>query len=118
MRQLYFLASILFTLSLQAQFQENFEGNTTVNSWQSDDCVIDTSFQNPYQQGINTSNTVLEYKDVGGGYANTMFDVATNFNLNNHDQSFLQGSFASIRPQLFALHLQQRLLMMKIQNYM
>jgi len=85
MRQLCFLASILFTLSLQAQFQENFEGNTTVNSWQSDDCVIDTSFQNPYQQGINTSNTVLEYKDVGGGYANTMFDVATNFNLNNQN---------------------------------
>ena len=85
MRQLYFLVSILFTLSLQAQFQENFEGNTTVNPWNGNDCVIDASFQNPYQQGINTSNTVLEYKDTGGGYANARFDVATNFNLNNQN---------------------------------
>ena len=87
MRQLYFLVSILFTLSLQAQFQENFEGNTTVNPWNGDDCVIDASFQNPYQQGINTSNTVLEYKDTGGGYANARFDIDYIYDL-NYQNSF------------------------------
>jgi beta-glucanase (GH16 family) len=34
---------------------------------------------NPFQEGINTSLTVLEYHDTGGQYANVRFDVPGNF---------------------------------------
>lgn len=73
----------LFTPSfIQAQIlRDNFEGNRTITSWVGDDCVIDTSFNNPVQTGINTSSKVLRYADVGGLYANLRFDAGFSFNL-------------------------------------
>jgi len=65
--------------------QDGFEGNGTITTWYGDDCGIDTSFPNPFPQGINTSNTVLQYDDTGGQYANVGFNVADNFDLSeNH----------------------------------
>ena len=42
---------------------------------------MNNNFTNPYQSGINTSATVLEYHDTGGQYANIRFDVSPNFDL-------------------------------------
>lgn len=78
--------TILFSTSLfysQVQIsQDNFEGNSTINSWFGDNCGMDTNFTNPYQIGINTSPKVLKYSDIGGQYANVRFDAGFNFNLN------------------------------------
>ncbi len=68
-----------------ATVQDGFEGNGTITTWYGDDCGINTSFPNPFPQGINTSGTVLRYDDYGGQYANVGFDVADNFDLSeNH----------------------------------
>lgn len=81
---------IFFVLSgdqLNAQniyVQDDFEGNGTITTWYGDDCGIDTSFSNPFPNGINTSATVLKYSDNGGQYANVRFDVANNFDLSQY----------------------------------
>ncbi len=67
--------------------QDDFEGNGTITTWYGDNCNLNTSLSNPYQQGINTSATVLEYGDVGGQYANIGFDVSNNFDLST-DHTF------------------------------
>ena len=84
---------ILFSITTNAQtqqaVQDDFEGNGTITSWAGDDCNFNASFSNPYSQGINTSNTVLEYHDIGGDYANIRFDVPNNFDLStNYTFSF------------------------------
>ncbi len=74
------LLCAFFTLNAQTlTVQDDFEGNGTINTWFGDDCGINTTFSNPYQMGINTSSTVLEYQDVGGEFANVRFEVPTNF---------------------------------------
>ncbi len=84
---------ILFSVTTNAQtqqaVQDDFEGNGTITSWAGDDCNFNNSLTNPYQQGANTSNTVLEYDDIGGSYANVRFDVPNNYDLStNHIFSF------------------------------
>ena len=59
--------------------QDDFEGSGTITSWAGDDCIINTSLSNPFSQGINTSNTVLEYHDTGGQFANVRFDISGTF---------------------------------------
>ena len=76
-------------LSKAQTVEDDFEGNGTISTWAGDDCTINTSFANPYIQGINTSATVLQYHDQGGLYANVRFDVPDNFDLTtNHTFSF------------------------------
>lgn len=77
--------SILF-ISVQAQTQtveDDFEGNGTISTWVGDDCNLNTSLTNPFQQGINTSATVLEYHDLGGTYANVRFQLDNEFDLSS-----------------------------------
>jgi beta-glucanase (GH16 family) len=62
--------------------QDNFEGNSTITSWFGDNCGMDNTFANPFQNGINTSAKVLKYSDGGGQYANVRFDAGFNYNLN------------------------------------
>ena len=64
--------------------QDNFEGLGTINTWSGDDCNMNTSFSNPYIDGVNSSQKVLEYYDYGGQYANVRFDVSENFDLSIH----------------------------------
>ena len=81
MRYIYIII-ILFTYNLNAQVvEDDFEGGGTITTWFGDDCNMNTTYANPYQQDINTSNTVMEYHDVGGQYANVRFDSATHFDL-------------------------------------
>jgi beta-glucanase (GH16 family) len=78
----FYLLCILFTIHMNAQIvQDDFEGSGTITTWFGDNCNMDINYSNPFQQDINTSNTVMEYHDVGGQYANVQFDVNTNFDL-------------------------------------
>ncbi len=88
MRYLQFiLLCLCFSIEVLAQtstIQDDFEGNGTISTWYGDDCNINTTLINPFQLGINTSATVLEYNDSGGQYANVRFDLSTNFELSTH----------------------------------
>ena len=84
MRDFIFLTTLLSSTLFYSQVQisqDNFEGNSTINSWFGDSCGMDTNFTNPYQTGINTSSKVLKYSDIGGLYANVRFDAGFNYNL-------------------------------------
>ena len=63
MKYYLFTLTLIYSLFSSAQLviQDDFEGNGTINSWFGDDCVLDSSFSNPYIEGINTSDTVLKY---------------------------------------------------------
>ncbi len=91
MKQSLLLISLFFALHINSQqtVEDDFEGNGTISSWIADDINLNTSLNNPFKEGVNSSNTVLEYKDVGGQYANVRFDVDSKFDLSvNHTFSF------------------------------
>ncbi len=83
MRLILLSFSLFFLISnIQSQnASDDFEGNGNINTWYGDDCAMDNNFSNPYQQGENTSPTVLRYHDTGGQYANVRFDAGSNFDL-------------------------------------
>ena len=86
MRNLYFILlciSSLCSFSQELTVEDDFEGNGTIVTWYGDDCGMDNAFLNPFKEGINNSNTVLEYSDIGGQYANVGFNVTNNFDLSN-----------------------------------
>jgi hypothetical protein len=60
---------------------DDFDANRNIDTWAGDACGMNDAFPNPFKTGINTSNTVLEYNDDGGQYANVRFDVVPNFDL-------------------------------------
>lgn len=63
---------------------DDFEGNGNITTWQGDDCDINTTWDNPFRLGINTSDQVLYYGDTGGQYANVRFDADKNFDLSDY----------------------------------
>ncbi len=84
------LVTIIFfyftSFSTNAQsIKDDFEGNGNISTWFGDACLINNNFSNPFKQNINTSNTVLEYKDNGGLYANTRFDLTKNLDLSKNN---------------------------------
>ena len=82
MKKLYTILCCLIITGLSAQVvEDNFEGGSNITSWFGDACGMDNNFANPFQQGINTSNTVLEYNDTGGLFANVRFDVGSSLDL-------------------------------------
>ena len=87
MRNLYFFLaciSSLYSFSQELTVEDDFEGNGTIVSWYGDDCGMDNAFLNPFKEGINNSNTVLEYSDIGGQYANVGFNTTYNFDLSTN----------------------------------
>ena len=77
---------LFFIFPLFSQIiEDDFEGNGTIDQWVGDDCNLDSSYANPYVQGLNTSSKVLKYNDIGGQYANVRFDTNQNldFSLKN-----------------------------------
>lgn len=84
-RYFIIVLSIFSINELQAQsIQDNFEGNGNISTWYGDDCLMNTSFTNPFKITGNQSNTTLHYNDIGGSFANIRFDAGRNFNLSNH----------------------------------
>ena len=67
--------------------QDNFEGNGTIDSWYASEAQIDTSWVNPFAQGINQSVGVMRYRDFGGQYAHVGFTLPANFDL-SQNQTF------------------------------
>ncbi|MGK0325591.1 MAG: hypothetical protein ACJA1D_000932, partial [Polaribacter sp.] len=91
MKNLYLLGFLFLSINIFAQqvIQDDFEGNGTITSWQQDDSVLNSAFSNPIKEGINTSNTVLKYDDIGGQYANVYFDIPEKYDLSeNYTFSF------------------------------
>jgi beta-glucanase (GH16 family) len=88
MKYLYLLPILLLAgLTAHAQsstIADDFEGNGTIPSWVEDNCALDANKANPFPQGINPSNTVLEYHDTGGQYANIRFQLPNHFELYTH----------------------------------
>jgi beta-glucanase (GH16 family) len=81
------ISLFLFSSHSEAQTQtvmDDFEGNGTITTWFGDACNINTTYTNPYQQGINNSATVMQYEDVGGQYANVRFDINETYDLSSN----------------------------------
>lgn len=116
MRQLLFTSTLLlFITSVKSQtntIQDDFEGNGTINTWYGDDCGINTFLDNPFQQDLNNSAKVLEYRDQGGQYANIGFDVNTNFDLSEHSTFSLKIYV----PSNYLTGNQQNKISIKLQN--
>jgi hypothetical protein len=90
---------------------DDFEGNGTITTWAGDGASMDTSFANPYVEGINTSATVLKYEDTGGQYANVRFDTTDNFDLSTNSTFALKiyvpsSSITGNQPNQISLKLQ------------
>lgn len=82
LRCIIYLFILFGAIGAQAQtIQDDFEGNGNINTWQGDNCAVRTDLPNPFKTSFNNSNTVLEYRDNGGLYANVRFDVTKNFDL-------------------------------------
>ena len=81
----FFFIFIYGSIVSQQIIEDDFEGSGTISLWVGDDCDVDSSFANPYVQGINTSSRVLKYTDVGGQYANVRFDLSENLDFSNNN---------------------------------
>jgi beta-glucanase (GH16 family) len=82
------------SISLNAQtVEDDFEGNGTI-AWEADPTqviIFDVTNPNQYQEGINTSSTVLKYDDNGSAsYANIRFNVPANFDLSSNNSFSLK----------------------------
>jgi hypothetical protein len=67
---------------------DDFEGNGNITTWFGDQAGLNTAFANPYVNADNFSNTVLEYKDTGGQYANVQFVADGKFDLSGGKSVF------------------------------
>jgi hypothetical protein len=67
---------------------DDFEGNGNISTWAGDNCGMDNTFENPFKDALNNSDTVLEYNDIGGQYANVRFDKNSNFDLTGGNSVF------------------------------
>ena len=83
MKNFYILGFLFLSINIfsQQNIQYDFEGNGTITTWSGDDCDINTNYSNPFKTGINTSDKVLQYDDIGGSYANIRFDTSSNLDL-------------------------------------
>ena len=82
MRNILFILVYFLYIPLFSQIiEDDFEGNGTIDQLVGDYCNLDSSYANPYVQGLNTSSKVLKYNDIGGQYANVRFDTNQNLDL-------------------------------------
>ena len=109
---LFFLCLPLCLLAQNVQ--DDFEGNGTI-IWEADPTqVIDfeVAHLNQFQEGINTSSTVLKYNDNGtASYANIRFNIQSNFDLSTNNTFSLkiyipEGSLSGTQPNKISLKLQ------------
>ncbi|EAQ40669.1 family 16 glycosylhydrolase [Polaribacter sp. MED152] len=114
MKNLLLAILILFGFNANAQqtVEDDFEGNGTISTWFGDDANINAQFNNPYKETINTSNTVLQYEDVGGQYANIRFELDEKFDL-SEDYTF---SFKIYVPAVTITGSQDNQVSLKLQN--
>lgn len=84
----FILAALIASFQSFAQtqiLQDDFEGEGSIHTWATDDCLLELGTANPASGSTNPSAKVLRYQDVGGQYANIRFDIPFNFDLSaNH----------------------------------
>lgn len=91
---------------------DDFEGNGNITTWAGDDCGMNNALTNPFKDALNNSDTVLEYNDTGGQYANVRFDKASNFDLSGGNSTFKlkiyvpSSSVSGSQPNQISLKLQ------------
>jgi hypothetical protein len=79
---IFFIPFFFLPTNIMAQtLEDDFEGAGNITTWTEDQAEMDTSFANPFVDGVNGSATVLKYNDTGADYANVRFDVVLNFDL-------------------------------------
>lgn len=108
------IAISLLPLSSFAQPQtveDDFEGNGTIENWFGAGALIDTEYENPHQEGSNTSATVMQYRDLGNTNARAGFELDANFDLSvNHTFSLSiyvpASSVTGSQPNQISLKLQ------------
>ncbi|MEL7378024.1 MAG: beta-glucanase, partial [Bacteroidota bacterium] len=64
---------------LAQSVQDDFDGNSNINSWFGDNCQIALGVTNPFPTDLNPSAQVMSYQDVGGTFANVRFEIPTTF---------------------------------------
>ena len=104
-----------FPIIFNAQtVQDDFEGNGTI-TWEADPTqviVFDVSNPNQFQEGINTSSTVLKYDDNGSAaFANIRFNIPGNFDLSTENTFSFKiyiptGSISGTQANQISLKLQ------------
>jgi hypothetical protein len=67
---------------------DDFEGNGNITTWFGDQAGLNKTFANPYVNANNFSDTVLEYNDTGGTYANVQFVAGSKFDLSGGKSVF------------------------------
>jgi len=91
---------------------DDFEGNGNVPSWLGDGAGANTTFANPYNNADNLSETVLEYTDTGGQFANVQFTASSKLDLSNGKSVFSikvyvpSSSISGSQPNQVSLKLQ------------
>lgn len=82
-RYLLIFAFLMFFFPVFSQqiIEDDFEVSGNISAWVGDNCGVDSSFSNPFIQGINVSNNVLKYEDTGAQYANVRFNTEENLDL-------------------------------------
>ncbi|MDG1039228.1 MAG: hypothetical protein P8O89_09825 [Polaribacter sp.] len=91
---------------------DDFEGNGNISTWAGDACEMNIAFANPFKDALNDSDTVLEYKDIGGQYANVRFDKDSDFDLSDGNSVFTikiyvpSSGVAGSQPNQLSLKLQ------------
>ena len=91
---------------------DDFEGNGNITTWTGDAAGLDTSYPNPYVNADNFSDTVLEYTDTGGQYANVQFTAGSKFDLKSGQSVFTlkiyvpSSSITGSQPNQVSLKLQ------------
>ncbi|ARV14430.1 hypothetical protein [Polaribacter sp. SA4-12] len=91
--------------------KDSFEGDGTITTWAGDDCGMNNTFANPFKDALNDSDTVLEYNDTGGQYANVRFDISPDYDLNAKSKFSLKiyvpsSSISGSQPNQISLKLQ------------
>jgi hypothetical protein len=91
---------------------DDFEGNTNITNWTGDAAGADIAFANPFNNADNLSETVLEYTDTGGTFANIQFTADSKFDLSNGQSVFSikiyvpSSSITGSQPNQVSLKLQ------------
>ncbi|MEN3323681.1 hypothetical protein VP395_08075 [Mariniflexile soesokkakense] len=91
---------------------DDFEGNGNITTWAGDGAGLNTTFANPYVNANNFSDTVLEYNDNGGQYANVQFVADSKFDLSGGKSVFTikiyvpSSSITGSQPNQVSLKLQ------------
>ncbi|AJR02914.1 hypothetical protein [Siansivirga zeaxanthinifaciens] len=92
---------------------DDFEGNGNITTWAGDQAGLKTNLANPYVNADNFSDTVIEYSDTGGQYANIQFVTDSKFDLTGGKSVFVLKIYV---PSSGITGTQENKISLKLQN--